>query len=150
MLYFSEYSTPLPCISILAIELKIFPKIFEQNTIQIIFTTHDPLTLSDIPDNNIPKEIDILVIDEISMVDLILLTNLLKVVKPKKLIILGDIKQLPPINGYGNIARTLEKYLSNNTNNSIHLANMTKSHRATNATYIDLSLKLRDEQNGKN
>ncbi len=99
----------------------------------------------DIPDNNIPEEIDILVIDEISMVDLILLTNLLKVVKPKKLIILGDIKQLPPINGYGNIARTLEKYLSNN--NSIHLANMTKSHRATNATYIDLSLKLRDEKN---
>ncbi len=33
--------------------VKIFPKIFEQNTIQIIFTTHDPLTLSDIPDNNI-------------------------------------------------------------------------------------------------
>ncbi|MCT7540258.1 AAA family ATPase [Aliarcobacter cryaerophilus] len=101
----------------------------------------------DIPDNNIPKEIDILVIDEISMVDLILITNLLKVVKPKKLIILGDIKQLPPINGYGNIARTLEKYLSNNTHNSIYLANMTKSHRATNARYIDLSLKLRDEKN---
>ncbi|MCT7633002.1 ATP-dependent DNA helicase [Aliarcobacter butzleri] len=101
----------------------------------------------DIPDNNIPEEIDILVIDEISMVDLILITNLLKVVKPKKLIILGDIKQLPPINGYGNIARTLEKYLSNNTHNSIYLANMTKSHRATNARYIDLSLKLRDEKN---
>lgn len=33
--------------------VKIFPKICKEKTIQIIFTTHDPLTLSDIPDSNI-------------------------------------------------------------------------------------------------
>lgn len=33
--------------------IKIFPQIFKEKKIQIIFTTHDPLTLSDIPDNNI-------------------------------------------------------------------------------------------------
>lgn len=33
--------------------IKILPKIFEDSKIQIIFTTHDPLILSDIPNNNI-------------------------------------------------------------------------------------------------
>lgn len=33
--------------------VKIFPEIFKGKNIQIIFTTHDPLTLSDIPDSNI-------------------------------------------------------------------------------------------------
>jgi predicted ATP-binding protein involved in virulence len=33
--------------------LKIFPEICKEKTIQIIFTTHDPLTLSDILDSNI-------------------------------------------------------------------------------------------------
>lgn len=33
--------------------LKIFPEISKGKTIQIIFTTHDPLTLSDIPNSNV-------------------------------------------------------------------------------------------------
>ena len=33
--------------------LKIFPEICKEKTIQIIFTTHDPLTLSDIPNCNV-------------------------------------------------------------------------------------------------
>lgn len=33
--------------------LSIFPLIFKQKKLQIIFTTHDPLTLSDIPQNNV-------------------------------------------------------------------------------------------------
>lgn len=102
----------------------------------------------DIPDYIEPKEIDILVIDEISMIDLILFTNLLKVVKPNKLILLGDIKQLPPINGYGNISRTIERYLSQDQNQLIYLANMTTSLRSIgNEPFIDFSLLLRNETN---
>jgi len=53
----------------------------------------------------ISKNIDVLIIDECSMVDTILLNNLLRTmtnynIKPFLILFVGDFNQLPPVNGY--------------------------------------------------
>ncbi|MGE5577466.1 MAG: ATP-dependent RecD-like DNA helicase [Syntrophothermus sp.] len=54
-----------------------------------------------------PIEADVLVIDEASMVDLLLMNNLLGAVSPKtRLILVGDADQLPPV-GPGNVLRDI-------------------------------------------
>ncbi|MGJ0321491.1 ATP-dependent DNA helicase [Aliarcobacter cryaerophilus] len=89
------------------------------------------------------NELDVLIIDEISMIPLDILYYILKIKTPKKLIILGDIKQLPPI-GYGSLAKSIYNYLSKGEN--ICLAKMEKSHRADGKSlFINHSLTLRHE-----
>ncbi|MDE0040725.1 MAG: ATP-dependent RecD-like DNA helicase, partial [Candidatus Poribacteria bacterium] len=54
-----------------------------------------------------PLETDAVIIDEISMVDLVLMNNLLKAVPPEaSLILVGDVDQLPSV-GAGNVLKDL-------------------------------------------
>lgn len=58
-------------------------------------------------DENTPLEGDVLIIDESSMIDIILMNALLKAVPPHmKLILVGDIDQLPSV-GAGNVLRDI-------------------------------------------
>lgn len=57
------------------------------------------------PDN--PLEADVLIVDEVSMIDLVLMNNLLKAVGPQThLLLVGDADQLPSV-GAGNVLRDL-------------------------------------------
>ncbi|MEA4884432.1 MAG: ATP-dependent RecD-like DNA helicase, partial [Clostridia bacterium] len=52
-----------------------------------------------------PLECDVLVVDEVSMVDILLMYNLLKAIRPgMKLVLVGDVDQLPSV-GPGNVLR---------------------------------------------
>jgi len=54
-----------------------------------------------------PLECDVLIVDEASMIDIMLMHNLLKAVKPgTRFIIVGDVDQLPSV-GPGNVLRDL-------------------------------------------
>jgi exodeoxyribonuclease V alpha subunit len=54
-----------------------------------------------------PLRDDVIIIDESSMIDLILMNNLLKAIRPSsKLILVGDVDQLPSV-GAGNVLRDL-------------------------------------------
>lgn len=56
-----------------------------------------------------PLKLDVLIIDEMSMVDLLLMYNLLKALPPScRLILVGDMDQLPSV-GAGNVLRELIK-----------------------------------------
>jgi len=58
---------------------------------------------------NDPIDCDVLIIDESSMVDIILMSNLLKAVKAgTKLILVGDVDQLPSV-GAGNVLKDIIK-----------------------------------------
>ncbi len=58
-------------------------------------------------DQHNPLEGDVVIVDEMSMVDLILMNNLLKAIRPEsKLIMVGDVDQLPAV-GAGNVLRDL-------------------------------------------
>ncbi len=92
------------------------------------------------------EEIEVLIIDEISMITLDTLYYILKIKKPNKLIVLGDIKQLPPI-GYGSLATSIYNHLFIDSSfQDICLAKMETSHRADdNSLFIKHSLTLRDK-----
>lgn len=65
-----------------------------------------------------PLETDVLIIDEISMVDIMLMMNLLKAVKAgTRLILVGDVNQLPSV-GAGNV---LKDILISGCLNSVYL-----------------------------
>ena len=54
-----------------------------------------------------PLECDVLVVDEMSMVDILLMHNMLKAVKPgTRLVLVGDVDQLPSV-GPGNVLRDI-------------------------------------------
>lgn len=54
-----------------------------------------------------PIEADVLVVDEVSMVDLLLMNHLLEAVGPRtRLVLVGDADQLPPV-GPGNVLRDI-------------------------------------------
>ncbi len=54
-----------------------------------------------------PLECDVLIVDEMSMVDILLMNNMLKAVKPgTRLILVGDVDQLPSV-GPGNVLRDI-------------------------------------------
>jgi exodeoxyribonuclease V alpha subunit len=54
-----------------------------------------------------PIEADAVIIDEMSMVDIILMNNLLKAISPgTRLILVGDVDQLPPV-GAGNVLKDI-------------------------------------------
>jgi exodeoxyribonuclease V alpha subunit len=56
-----------------------------------------------------PIDCDVLIIDETSMVDILLMSNLLKAVRPgTKLILVGDVDQLPSV-GAGNVLKDIIK-----------------------------------------
>jgi exodeoxyribonuclease V alpha subunit len=58
-------------------------------------------------DQDNPLEADVLIVDEVSMIDLILMNNLLKAVRPgTHLLLVGDADQLPSV-GAGNVLRDL-------------------------------------------
>lgn len=58
-------------------------------------------------DEDNPLEIDFLIIDETSMVDLLLLNDVLKAIKPQShLLLVGDVDQLPSV-GAGNVLRDI-------------------------------------------
>ena len=58
-------------------------------------------------DDGEPLETDVIIIDEMSMVDIILMNNLLKAIKPgTRVILVGDIDQLPSV-GAGNVLRDI-------------------------------------------
>lgn len=106
------------------------------------FWNHELFTLCE-PKNISQNNLDILVVDEISMFDLELLYLVLKSTNAKKIIFLGDIKQLQPI-GYGSIAHSIYNYLKHN--NSPSLVELTESRRAKEgAKFIDMSLLLRED-----
>lgn len=101
-----------------------------------------------VDDDSTPNdEINVLIIDEISMITLDTLYYILKIKQPKKLIILGDIKQLPPI-GYGSLATSIYNHLFLESSfQDICLAKMETSHRADdNSLFIKHSLTLRDKE----
>ncbi|WP_461829288.1 AAA family ATPase [Aquifex sp.] len=88
--------------------------------------------------------IDNLIIDEISMVPLDTLYYLLKAVdlnKLKRLIFVGDIKQLPPI-GYGYPAKDIYRFLEQNYPQN--LVKLEKSYRSQ-YQFVNLANKLREE-----
>lgn len=113
---------------------------------QNLFCFQDDLTF-DKKDTGAYENLDILIIDEISMVTLDIFYYILRRKRPKKVIILGDIKQLPPI-GYGSLATSFYNYLLGQNNSEyISLARMETSHRADeNSLFIKHSLTLRDEE----
>ena len=56
---------------------------------------------------NTPLEGDVLIVDEASMIDVILMNSLLKAIPPQmRLILVGDIDQLPSV-GAGNVLRDM-------------------------------------------
>ncbi len=56
---------------------------------------------------NAPIDSDVVIVDEMSMVDIILASNLLKAIKPgTRLIMVGDVNQLPSV-GPGNVLRDI-------------------------------------------
>jgi exodeoxyribonuclease V alpha subunit len=58
-------------------------------------------------DQDNPLEADIIIVDEVSMIDLILMNNLLKAIRPgTHLLLVGDADQLPSV-GAGNVLRDL-------------------------------------------
>lgn len=58
-------------------------------------------------DEGTPIEADVVIIDEVSMVDILLMNNLLKAVIPgTRLILVGDVDQLPSV-GAGNVLRDI-------------------------------------------
>ncbi|NCB42858.1 MAG: ATP-dependent RecD-like DNA helicase [Clostridia bacterium] len=68
-----------------------------------------------------PLDFDCIIVDEMSMVDILLMEGLLNAVKPgSRLILVGDADQLPPI-GAGNVLRDI---LSSETIHSIRLTDI--------------------------
>lgn len=58
-------------------------------------------------DEGAPLEADVVIIDEMSMVDILLMNNLLKAIQPgTRLILVGDIDQLPSV-GAGNVLKDM-------------------------------------------
>lgn len=58
-------------------------------------------------DDGTPLETDVLIVDEVSMVDILLMNNLLKAIVPgTRVILVGDIDQLPSV-GPGNVLRDI-------------------------------------------
>lgn len=104
---------------------------------QALFTLCEPKHITQ-------KQLDLLVIDEISMFTLDLLYMVLKSTNAKKIMLLGDTKQLQPI-GYGSVAHSIYVFLK--TNYKDNLIELTESRRAKEgAKFIDMSLLLRSKE----
>jgi len=67
----------------------------------------DDMEMNFARDDSAPIEADVIIIDEMSMVDVLLMNNLLKAILPgTRVILVGDVDQLPSV-GAGNVLRDL-------------------------------------------
>ncbi len=58
-------------------------------------------------DEDTPIESDVIIVDEMSMVDIVLMSNLLRAIKPgTRLVLVGDVNQLPSV-GPGNVLKDI-------------------------------------------
>jgi len=82
-------------------EAKTIHRLLEYNFID------DELGMAFSKDEGTPLEADVVIIDEVSMVDILLMNNLMKAILPgTRLILVGDIDQLPSV-GPGNVLRDI-------------------------------------------
>ena len=75
--------------------------------LEVRFLEEDARRQSFVKNEDDPLDCDVLIIDEISMVDIMLMMNLLKAVKNgTRLILVGDVNQLPSV-GAGNVLKDI-------------------------------------------
>ena len=125
--------------------LNTFPKIAKQNSID--FDSYDDNDETrPIKDDNLPRNIDMIIVDEASMIDIYLFDNLLKWCKyfnsdgtSCKLILVGDIEQLPPV-GLGRPFECIMKCDLFNTNE------LDEIKRQDNGTLKDCILDLKNNK----
>jgi len=106
--------------------------------LEVKFLTDDARRQSFEKNETNPLETDVLIIDEISMVDIVLMMNLLKAVQNgTRLILVGDMNQLPSV-GAGNV---LKDILLSEKLNAVYLDEIFRqarlSHIVTNAHRIN-------------
>lgn len=106
--------------------------------LEVKFLSDDSRRQSFERNENNPLEADVLIIDEISMVDIVLMMHLLKAVSTgTRLILVGDMNQLPSV-GAGNV---LKDILISESLNSVYLDEIFRqaklSHIVTNAHRIN-------------
>ena len=124
-------------------------------------TVHRLLELSGAPDDSAPArferneqnplEADVIIIDEMSMVDINLMNALLKAVMPgTRLILVGDVNQLPSV-GPGNVLKDIINshcfnvvMLTKIFRQALESAIVTNAHKINDGTPIDLEHKTPD------
>jgi len=124
-------------------------------------TIHRMLELSGVPDDGAaarfernelhPLEADVIIIDEMSMVDIHLMNSLLKAVVPgTRLILVGDVNQLPSV-GPGNVLKDIIQshcfnvvMLTKIFRQALESAIVTNAHRINAGEPVDLEHKTKD------
>ena len=124
-------------------------------------TIHRMLELSGAPDDNAaarferneqnPLEADVIIIDEMSMVDINLMQSLLKAIMPgTRLILVGDVNQLPSV-GPGNVLKDIINshcfnvvMLTKIFRQALESAIVTNAHKINAGEAIDLNHKTTD------
>ena len=124
-------------------------------------TIHRMLELTGTPDENTsarferneqnPLETDVIIIDEMSMVDISLMHSLLKAIMPgTRLILVGDINQLPSV-GPGNVLKDIINshcfnvvMLTKIFRQALESAIVTNAHRINAGEMIDMDRKTPD------
>ena len=124
-------------------------------------TIHRMLELTGAPDDSAPArferneqnplETDVIIIDEMSMVDITLMHSLLKAVMPgTRLILVGDVNQLPSV-GPGNVLKDIINshcfnvvMLTKIFRQALESAIVTNAHRINDGESIDLNHKTPD------
>jgi len=124
-------------------------------------TIHRMLELSGVPDESVierfernesnPLETDVVIIDEMSMVDITLMNALLRAIVPgTRLILVGDVNQLPSV-GPGNVLKDIIHshcfnvvMLTKIFRQALESAIITNAHKINAGEVIDLEHKTRD------
>ena len=124
-------------------------------------TIHRMLELSGVPDDSVierferneqhPLEADVIIIDEMSMVDINLMNSLLKAIVPgTRLILVGDVNQLPSV-GPGNVLKDIIQshcfnvvILTKIFRQALESAIITNAHKINDGERIDLEHKTTD------
>ncbi|MCI6017283.1 MAG: ATP-dependent RecD-like DNA helicase [Clostridiales bacterium] len=124
-------------------------------------TIHRMLELSGVPDDSVierferneqhPLEADVIIIDEMSMVDINLMNSLLKAIVPgTRLILVGDVNQLPSV-GPGNVLKDIIQshcfnvvMLTKIFRQAMESAIITNAHKINDGERIDLEHKTTD------
>ena len=124
-------------------------------------TIHRMLELSGVPDDSVierferneqhPLEADVIIIDEMSMVDINLMNSLLKAIVPgTRLILVGDVNQLPSV-GPGNVLKDIIQshcfnvvMLTKIFRQALESAIITNAHKINDGERIDLEHKTTD------
>ena len=124
-------------------------------------TIHRMLELSGVPDDSVvarfernemhPLEADVIIIDEMSMVDINLMNSLLKAIVPgTRLILVGDVNQLPSV-GPGNVLKDIIRshcfnvvMLTKIFRQALESAIVTNAHKINDGEAVDLEHKTVD------